>query len=292
MSCRVKLILFICCICTSLVAVALPCKAQAGLIIHAKNAIDFTLQGFDGLQTFQIHSGNLSAGASINLKTEYKGLAMLEFPAGQKYPLIISDKSSFVTIANYNEPPSFAAGDANEHFYQLLKSKKIDVQVDKDHGFTGVLIRGKKILDSSSSIKTVQELHAKKTEFQEFIQHNYRDISRSDLLGRIIGRYFMMHEYVSYHQPGSPAGDINERYQQEVLDGVRNILAVLKNVIPENQLLNYCVGLYYDRGMVTMAAFIADNFKEIAYCEGEKKQQEVFPSDLKLVNADGSAAGG
>ena len=43
--------------------------------------------------------------------------------------------------------------------------------------------------------------------------------------------------------------------------------------------------------MVSMAAFIADNCKKMLIVGGGKKQQNIFPSDLKLVNADGSAAG-
>ncbi len=60
---------------------------------------------------------------------------------------------------------------------------------------------------------------------------------------------------------------------------------------PENKLLNYIVGLYYKRGMVTFAAFIADKFTEFAWCGNEKPNLSVFPSDFRLVHADGSDAG-
>jgi len=101
----------------------------------------------------------------------------------------------------------------------------------------------------------------------------------------------MMHEYVSYHRKGEPAGDIRSKYRREVVAGVKSLLDLLRDRIPENKLLNYCVGLYYNRGMVTMAACIADNFKAIAHCGGDNQKLGDLPANLQLVNSDGSTAG-
>ncbi len=271
-----------------LLVFALPCSGQAGLVIHSKIAIDFKLQGYDGLKSILIYSGTLPAGGIQDVETQYNGLARLIFPGGQTYPIIIGSKSSVATITGSDETPSFAVEDENQHFYKLLVDGD---PVDNGYGFVGLMIQGKQLLESSSSIKTVNELQAKKAGFQEFMQHNYLDLSHSDLLRRLIGQYFMMHEYVSYHREGSPASDIQLRYRREVLSGVKTLLSLLQDHIPENELLNYCVGLYYDRGMVTMASFIVDNFNTIVYCGNDNRNLTVFPAHLKLVNADGSTAG-
>jgi len=283
---RLKLFLSIVFICSC--TVSLPCWAQAKLVIQSKTTIDFQLQGYDGLEDVEIFSGSISADGSQCVETQYNGLAMLIFSGGQRYPLLIGSKPSVVTITNANLIPSFAVGDENQLFYKMLAN---DVPVDNGDSFAGLMIRGKQLLDSSSSIKTVKELHKKKKEFEQIMQHNYRDLSHSDLLRRLIGQYFMMHEYVSYHRTGEPAANIRSKYRGEVVAAVKTLLTILRDHIPENELLNYCVGLYYKRGMVTMASFIADNFASIAYCGGDNQKQGDLPVNLQLVNSDGSTAG-
>jgi len=269
-------------------SVVAPCLGQSGPIIHARATCTFELQGYAGLDTISIYHGTLAAGKSLNVETSYNGLAMLIFSGGQKYPVLIGRKSSDLIITSPDEPPSFADGDENHLFYQLLSGEK---PVDEGNGFARLLIQGKELLESSSSMQTVKELQEKKIEFQEFVQSNYPELSHSDLLGRLVNQYFMMHEYVRYHQKDSPAGNIRSRYQQEVLAGVRSLLVLLQDDIPGNKLLNYIIDLYYNRGMVTLASFIADNFREIAYCEGEKPELSNFPANLKLTLSDGSTAG-
>lgn len=286
MKIRLKLIISIVFICSC--TVTLPCWAQAELVIQSKTAIDFKLQGYDGLEETTFFSGSLPAGGSQRVETQYNGLAMLIFSGGQQYPLLIGSKASVVTITNSNQIPFFAVGDENQLFYKLLSD---DVLAGNGDSFAGLMIRGKQLLDSSSSIKTVKELHGKKIAFQKFMQHNYRDLSHSDLLRRLVGQYFMMHEYVSYHRKGEPVADIRPKYRQEVVAGVKVLLTILRDHIPENELLNYCVGLYYNRGMVTMASFIADNFKSIAYCGDNKQALINVPASQKLINSDGSAIG-
>ena len=43
--------------------------------------------------------------------------------------------------------------------------------------------------------------------------------------------------------------------------------------------------------MVTLASFIADNFRAFAYCGKEKPGLRDLPETLNLIHADGSAAG-
>ncbi len=266
--------------------IAEPCRGQSGIVIYTKTAVAFELQGYAGLETISIYRGTLTDGESRRVETSYKGLAMLIFSGGQKYPVIVGRNSSEVIITSPDKAPSFEGGDENYHFYTLLSGAEA---ADKGNSFARLMIQGKELLDSSSSIKTVAELQAQKIKFQEFVQRNYLEVSQSDLLGRFISQYFMMHEYVHYHREGIPGEDIRSRYQQEVLAGVRSLLALLQEKIPENKLLNYIVGLYYNRGMVTLASFIADNFREVAYCSGEVPELDDFPQDLKLIGSDGSA---
>jgi hypothetical protein len=283
---RLKLIISILFICSC--TLSLPCQGLAELVIQAKTACAFQLLGYDGLDDIAIFNGSLSAGDSQHVQTGYTGLAMLIFSGGQQYPLILGSKSSIVTIIRPDQVPSFTAGDENQLLYKLLSD---DVPVDNVDSFAGLMIQGKQLLDSSSTIKTVNELHGKKREFQEFLQHNYQDLSHSDLVRRLIGQYFMMHEYVSYNREGSPASDIQLRYRREVLSGVKTLLTLLQDQIPENELLNYCVGLHYNRGMVTLASFIADKFENIAYCGNDNRKMNDLPDNLKLVFRDGSTAG-
>ena len=267
--------------------VAEPCKGQSGLVIHPKTNMIVELQGYDGFEIILIYRGALVAGEDTIVETAYNGLAMLIFSGKQKYPVIIGRKTSGVVITSPDKPPSFECGDENNLFYKSLSGNE---SADKGNGFARLMIHGKVLLDSSSTIQTVEELHGKKVEFQEFMQSNYLQLSHSDLLRRLLNQYFMMHEYVRFHREGSPAGDIRLRYQQEVLAGVKSMVTILKDFIPENEVLNYCIGLYYHRGMVTLASFIANNFRKIAYCGGENPVLSDFPANLKLITSDGSAA--
>jgi len=275
---------------TSAMATRSKGQGQVTFLNNSKMVVDFKIQGYDGLKNIELFSGSLPVGGSQRVNVPYTGLAMLIFSGGQQYPLIAGSKSDVVTITNVKELPTFTIEGDNRLFYNLLSGDKLP-EDGNEYGFAGQMIQGKELIDSSSSIKTVEELHDKKKEFQRFIKQNYQALSRSDLLRRLIGQYFMMHEYVAYHREEMVATDIQSLYRQEILDGMKSLLSILRDHIPENELLNYCVGLYYNRGMVTMAAFIMDNFKEIAYCDAEERQERNFSADLKLVNADGSSAG-
>jgi len=105
---------------------------------------------------------------------------------------------------------------------------------------------------------------------------------------RLIAQYFMMHEYVDYHSEGTPAATIRIQYQKAVLNGVGSWLEILKNHIPEHEVLNYCVSLYYNRSMVTLASLIIENFRDAAYCPGAEKETFSFPADMLITEANGN----
>ena len=150
------------------------------------------------------------------------------------------------------------------------------------------MIRAKQLIESSNSIQTIQQLNERKKEFHGFIRNHYQDLKHSDMIRRLLSQYFMMHEYVSYHVKGAPAADIRKKYRDAVLAGVGSWLKILKNHIPEHEILNYCVSLYYNRSMVTLASLIIENFRDVAYCPGVEKEEFSFPDDLTVADADGN----
>jgi hypothetical protein len=100
-----------------------------------------------------------------------------------------------------------------------------------------------------------------------------------------MAQYFMMQEYVNYHTEGIPASDIKVKYQQAVLDGVGNWLEILSTHIPGYEILNYCVSLYYNRSMVTLASLIIENFRAVAYCPGSGNELEPFQLVVKPASS-------
>ncbi len=106
------------------------------------------------------------------------------------------------------------------------------------------------------------------------------------MIRRLISQSFMMHEYVDYHVAGAPATEIKKRYQQEVLAGVADWLRTLSLHIPEWKTISYCVSLYYNRSMVTLASLIIDRYKDAAYCPGDSAENITFPDDLQLEKSN------
>lgn len=149
----------------------------------------------------------MAPGSKYELNTPYRGLALLKFAGGQTYPVIIGNKSFSITIGNPAEPPSFANSAENDLLYKALTD---NTQIPEQYTFASLLIQTKRLLESSYSIRTVHELKAKKTEFQQFVEDNYQLLQYSNLINRLIDQYFMMHEYVDYRVAGTPATDINK----------------------------------------------------------------------------------
>jgi hypothetical protein len=146
------------------------------------------------------------------------------------------------------------------------------------------MIQAKHLLESSYSIQTIKELTAKKKEFHEFVNKHYNNLSHSDMLKRLIAQYFMFHEYIDYHTKGAPATE----NRKEVVNGVRSWIKTLQPHLPEHEILNYCVSLYYKRSMVALASLIIDNFRNAAYCPGDKRKTFSFPKDLLITKPDSS----
>ena len=216
------------------------------------------------------------------------GLVLLRFDQGQQYPVIIGENSFTLHIKDANTLPSFTGSAENTYFYELLtKTDPGPVQYD----FPLLMIQAKRLLDSSSSIHSVDELSAMKEKFHGFVNSHYQSLQHSDMLTRLIDQYFMMHEYVDFHIQGAPASDIQTRYEKAVNHGVAEWIELLKPHIPGHEVLNYCVSLYYNRSMVSLAHHIMNNFKTLAYCPGNTQKSFSVPEELSVIDADGNKKG-
>jgi len=263
-------------------------SAWGQLFIHPKTAVNIELKGYNGLAVSPLFRGDLFAGENHVIDTPYRGLALLVFSSGQQYPVIIGDETTNLTITTPALPPSFPGDDENAFFYRLLAGEAPDT---RGENLALLMWQAKQLLESSSFIHTLEGLQNKKEAFQVFVSRNYSKLQHSDMLRRMIGRYFMMHEYVSYHRKGTPAGEIRIRYQQEVLAGIGSWLSTLQDHIPAKELLNSCAALSCDRDMVSLSARIIREFEEIAYCSGDEPGSFSFPDDLQLARSDGASAG-
>lgn len=260
-------------------------SASASFVIQSQDYTHFVLKGYSGLTETTLFQGELATGVKQNIATTYKGLALLLFEHGQGYPIIIGNQPFLIKISNPDTVPSFTGSEENDHFYAHLRGAEAG---SAHYEFALLMINAKQLLDSTGSISTVDELQTMKEKFHAFVRTDYQNLYHSDMLRRLIAQYFMMHEYVDYHIPGAPATDIQVRYQQAVMDGVRNWLDVLKPNIPLHEILNYIVSLYYDRSMVALAFKIIENFREVAHCPGKDKASFTFPPNLALTDTDGN----
>lgn len=259
--------------------------AWATLVIRSQTDVNVELVAYDGLTDSSLFKGSVAAEQEHKIDTLYRGLALLVFERGQNYPVIIGDKSFILKITTPADLPSFPRGGENDFFYKALSGIKSE---SKQYSFARLMIHAKQLLKSSHSIKSITELTAKKQEFQKFVHKHYKSLKHSDMLRRLIAQYFMMHEYADYHIKGAPATNIRIKYQKAVLEGVGSWLEILKPHIPEHEILNYCVSLYYKRSMVSLASLIVDNYPSFAYCQGVKNKTFSFPDNLCIAAANGT----
>lgn len=256
---------------------------SANPIIVSEQAVRIELTGFEALAEKTIFEGELSAGEKQEIDIPYRGLALLSFPKGQTYPLIITDNPLTIKIDEPGIPPVFESGSENDYFYKLLAGAEVE---DGKFPFANLMIRAKNLLESSYNIKTLEELTAKKKEFHEFVRKDYQGLKHSDMVRRLMSQFFMMHEYVDYHQQGKPAADIRVNYQREVVSGVKGWLETLTPHLSKNEVLNHCVSFYYQRSMVALASHIMQNFPESAYCSGEEKSSIKLPGKTRITKGD------
>ena len=256
--------------------------AWADLTIQTETEVNIELTGYDSLSEYTLFKAEIGANSMRRIATPYRGLALLSFPGGWSYPVIIGDKSLTIQLVAPGESPRFAGSAENDYFYGLLSGAE-SARSDNYH-FANIMLQSRNLLESTRSVKTIAELAAKKKEIHQFVATHYEDLKHSDMIRRLVEQYFMMHEYADYHEKGKPATDIKVKFQREVVDGVNRWLKDLAPHISRDAALNYIVSLYYGRSMVSLASHIIANFRQDAYCPGERKDSFTFP-DHVLVKA-------
>lgn len=256
------------------------------LIIQSDSTVQTELLIYDGLEEISLFKGNISAGGEQDIQTGYHGLALLCFANGPRYPFIIGNESFTLRIVNPTVPPVFPGGGENVFLYQMLDGGAHNA---KKYNFARLMIQAKQLLESSYSIKTIKELTAKKEDFHEFVSKHYKSLRHSYMVRRLLAQYFMMHEYIDYHVKGAPVTDIQVKYQQEVLNGVKRWMEVLEPYCQKHEVVNFCISLYYSRSMVTLASRIIEHFRDAAYCPGFKETKDYnFPDDLIITDSSGT----
>ncbi len=262
--------------------------ALASFVIQSRVTVPVEIKGYNGLAGTSLFKGNLVAGEPQKIDTPYQGLTLLVFKKGQQYPMILGKQSFTLKITDPGRPPSFTESPENVFFYNLLAGEKSKTD---QFTFPLLMLKAKQLLKDSSAIRTVADLAAMKERYQGFVSNHYQKLQHSDMLRRLLGQYFMMHEYVDYHVKGAPAGDIRVQYQKAVINGVQNWLRILKPHLPENEVFNYCISLYYNRSMVTLAHLLVNSFNDYAYCGGRSRKNIRLPEDLSVIDGEKNSWG-
>jgi len=262
--------------------------ALASFVVDSQDPVDIAIKGYENLREIVLFKGSLSSEVKHRIDTPYRGFALLVFEKGQQYPVILGQQSFILNIKGADTLPSFTGSEENEIFYKLLTGAEPG---HTRYDFPLLMIEAKQLLESTYSVRTFDELTSMKEKFHTFVGTHYEQLQHSDMLRRLLGQYFMMHEYADFHIEGAPAGDIQVQYEKAVISGVENWLEILKVHIPEHEVLNYCVSLYYNRSMVSLAHLIVSNFRAIAYCQGNIQESVSLPEELHVTDADGNSKG-
>ena len=262
--------------------------ALASFIIQSQVTVPLEVKGFSGLTGITLFKGSAIAGKEQKIDTPYQGLVLLVFENGQQYPVILGEQSFTLKITGPNQLPSFTGSPENVFFYNLLTGKEAGTG---RFTFPLLMLEAKQLLKESSSIHTVADLATMKKRYHTFVGSHFQDLQHSDMLRRLIGQYFMMHEYVDYHVDGAPAGDIRVQYEKAVISGVKNWIRTLKPYLPEHDVLNFCVSLYYNRGMVTLSHLIVSSFADFAYCPGNSLKNVHLPENISVIDGQGNSRG-
>ena len=164
------------------------CVTGSGkFVVHSQTAVDIELTGYNGLTETILFTGNVVPGSGQEILTPYRGLALLVFAGGQRYPVIIGDEPFILNIAGPGEPPAFEDNSENDFLYKKLSG---DDSASGQYDFAFLMIQAKELLQSTQSIHTVEELRAKKKEYHDFVGTHYEKLKHSDMIRRLIAQYF------------------------------------------------------------------------------------------------------
>jgi hypothetical protein len=284
-------------VCLLLPATAL--HAQGRLHIASDADAAFTLTGFDAFSTFDIARVDLSGGRDTIINNPYRGLALMRYGNGSVYPLIMEDTETKIIFPNDSPLPVFPDGGENLFLYGFLTSFRelsaraghlqyllagaegdedslshfreelglVNSRLDSlkaglpepDYPLASLFLRGRMLIESSYSIRTHEELQSHKGEFLTYIREGFPQLRYSDLIQETGRQYMMMNEYVL-----SGKDVVNQTRINDVADWT-GALAVW---VEPAAVVDFFVGAFYGRSMVTQASAIAGSFAGIVISDG------------------------
>jgi len=290
-----------------------PVFAQntASITIITNIGIEARLDSYTGFNKNTIAKIQSDAAKEFKIQTDYKGLAFLNFSTGQNYPVYLTGKDFLIRIIDPLKRPMFSQNTDSEYLYQWLSSYK---QLQKDdrllqsslsnintndpfyseiineqkrieqkrlaiisnlnkepsHG-VNLLIQARILNESTYSLKTKEALELKKKEYQQFVQNNLIELYYSDMLLQLCHQDLMMNEYVLV---------TNTEMYSQINKDVQRWVSMLSPRIEAKETIAFIMKIFYNRGMVSIAAHILQNNRNIL----DKKVYRNSPNLQSLYN--------
>lgn len=281
---------------SSLIIFILNTAAQdlPSIILSAGVEVQAELIGYEGFSSYPIARIDIQAGEEIEISTDYIGLALLVYPAGQRYPIIMDGKEHQIILEKENSVPQILESVENEFLYhflansmmyhsrlRVLETKYIELgaedsltpkiieeslQINKSidslyallpsasYPMASVFIQARLLMESTYSISTLEGLNDRKLQILEYISLHYDYIGHSDMLQELGRQYMMMNEYV-----GRPKEQLN----QDIIQDVSDWIACLEGKVHPDDVVEFFVGTFYNRSMITQASEIVHAFQDI-----------------------------
>ncbi len=236
----------------------------------------------DSILHIDLHEANTPPNFKNSSENEFLYEWLSKYRKQQHVLLLLQkkqDASDITDLINLEEIK------AEQSEVEKQQQQHIETLANPEFKYVNTLLKARLLNESSSNIKTIDDLNAKKEEYHQFIDKNYEILQHSDMIIQLAAQYFMMHEYVSHVK--KDISHTKMHYQNAVVTGVGKWIKILQNRISSTKVIEFCAKLYYDRSMVTMAILIFDYYRDefvaenINYLFPLKKQ---LP-DFEFVNA-------
>jgi|GEM_PF-4034171 len=235
-------------------------------------------------------------GDSIRLQNSHDGMCLVELEPGLIIPLITQQGTT--TIVMENGKLSTRPDGGNDFLHRMLSKKNdlagkkmlVDEYAGKNennrraqylvplmnkaidslkqdyanqlknagNSHAGIILKALDLKESSSQIKTVEDLLNKRVEFIDFVRVNSDFLSYTQLVELMTWQYLMMHEYVYAGSKGE-----NERI---LFESIRQWADGLDPAVPARESVQFAIKFFYGRSMVTRAGEIMEQFPEYSWC--------------------------
>ena len=107
------------------------CVTSTGeFAVHSQTAVEIELIGYRGLTETSVFRGQIDASSKHQIITPYRGLALLSFSGGQRYPVILGDEPFTLNISDPSQPPTFTDSIQNDQLYKSLSGNDSVPQLD------------------------------------------------------------------------------------------------------------------------------------------------------------------